>query len=333
MADSMRTSLSIISYTSSARFTVLEVCATVTDVGLLSRLFTLAVVAHICSSSAGVQGPALGLGVYLRPDSAALRSRSPAFLRRAWMRVCGGAGPEVELAAFPLVSQKPARCRSMVFLGPARSAAQRRCRGSPCQGDHYFQIHPHRLLRAVHAKQPAALAASEQWCRADANMPMQALPPGRHFAVLRVLTSFLVAGMCSSNTADCSSPLLTPRRGPSRRRRRCATRCWGRPTAPSTASWRRTAPWTSARSCSCTSWSRGARAPPHAMLCSCLLPHHVMQCWRLIAWKSPTLRPVQRVRLTLAITTLQSPLDLVWRGPWPQLDSVEPFESIPALLC
>ena len=26
------------------------------------------------------------------------------------MRVSGGAGPEVELAAFPLVSQKPALC-------------------------------------------------------------------------------------------------------------------------------------------------------------------------------------------------------------------------------
>ena len=48
--------------------------------------------------------------MYLRPDAAALRPRSPAFLRRTWMRVSGGAGPEVELAAFPLVGEKPALC-------------------------------------------------------------------------------------------------------------------------------------------------------------------------------------------------------------------------------
>ena len=52
------------------------------------------------------QGPALGLGVYLRADPTALRPRSPAFLRWAWMRVSGGSGPEVELAAFPLVRRR-----------------------------------------------------------------------------------------------------------------------------------------------------------------------------------------------------------------------------------
>jgi hypothetical protein len=49
------------------------------------------------------QGPALGLGVYLRGDAATLRSRSPAFLRQLWMLAMGGAGPDVQLAAFPLV--------------------------------------------------------------------------------------------------------------------------------------------------------------------------------------------------------------------------------------
>ncbi len=61
---------------------------------------------------------------------------------------------------------------------------------------------------------------------------------------------------CCKKYADLF--VTTPRRAPSRRSRRCATRCWGRPTARCTGSWRRTASWMSARSCSCTSWSRGA---------------------------------------------------------------------------